>query len=91
MYIIQLQAKPQNSRKTGVKRQIKCTINWTPNRRQERRGRSRHTLARYSITTVKIQHFTLVKRRSITVAQHQRITALIYIITTTEKIFSKIC
>lgn len=89
MHIIQLQAKPQNTRKTAVKRQIKCTINWTPNRRQERRGRSRHTLTHYSITTVKSEHFTTVKRHSVTVAAHQRITALTLSFTTTEKTFLK--
>lgn len=87
MYIIQLQTKPQNSRKTGVKRQIKCTINWTPKQRQGRRGRSDHTLAHHSVTTVKSEHFTVVKRRSVTVAQHHRITVASRIITTTEKTF----
>lgn len=87
MYIIQLQANTQNSRKTGVKRQIKCTINRTPKQRQGRRGRSRYTLAHHSVTTVKSEHFTTVKRRSVTVAAHQRITALTLSFTSTEKTF----
>lgn len=89
MYIIRLQAKPQNSRRTGVERQIKCTIKWTPKQRQGRRGRSDHTLAHHSVTTVKSEHFTVVKRRSVTVAQHHRITATSHIITTIEKTFLK--
>lgn len=89
MHIIQLQTKPQNIRKTGVKHQIKCSINRTPKQRQERRHRTRHTLAHYSITSVKLQHFTTVKRHSITVTQHHRITVTSRIITTIEKIFFK--